>query len=80
MIKLHNIDSKAGRLIQIQPVYQNDSQTDQLFLLMTDISEINTSLKINVVSSSSPFDSAVSIARINPDLEGAYYEARFAEI
>ena len=47
---------------------------------MTDISESNTSLKINVVSASSPVDSAVNIARINPDLEGAHHEARFAEI
>ena len=67
-------------MIQIHPVYQNDCQTDQLFLLTTDISETNTSLKINVVSSTSPVDSAVNIARINPDLEGAHHEARFAEI
>ena len=62
-------------------MYRGASWSDQLYLLLTDIGETTTSLRIDVVPTSTPaLDSSINIARINPNFEGAYHEAKFAEI
>ena len=48
---------------------------------MTDIGETSTSLRIDLVSASTPAQApSINVARINPNFEGAYHEAKFAEI
>ena len=73
-------DSAAGELMHLQPVYYDDKWSGQLALLMTNVEENRTTLRIDVVSAVEVQGTAQNIARINTGAEAAYNAAKFSEI
>ena len=66
--------------MHVQPVYQDGRWMDQLFLLMSNVDDDITTLRIDAVKASQVLDTSVNIARINTESEAAYKRAKFAEI
>lgn len=78
--RFHAKTSQATeRLLQIQPS-SSVQEDDRLFMLLTDVSQEETALRIDVISAKNPLGSVANIARINTKSPGATSDAQFAMV